>query len=120
MCNTLYRHRLYRRIRYYYLVKTPTRRVPFICRFDVRPQEVPHGRQLTYQVALNFGCPAFRAVRLLQPQAFESFDLQPFNYAQDPFRGDLVDLFCRDRLLIVEARKQNLEEVLANLSDSPL
>jgi hypothetical protein len=71
-------------------------------------------------VSYNFSCSAPGAIRFLHPQALERFDMEPFGYAHYACRGNLVDLFGCNGLLIVEAWKQNLEQVFANLSDRPI
>ena len=110
-----------KRIRHDHLIPARGRGIAIERRLHIRPQQLP--RSPAIAAGTRTGCSSassMRAIRLIEPQALANLLLQPVRDALHAVTRRPLQVIGMDGLLIVEPRKEKLEQILADRRNGPL
>src|SRR5579862_7164269 len=102
------------------LLVTARRGVAFVSRFHVVAQEFPHSRQAAQELHETLLGGGVGTIRLPDAEALADFRFQPVGDGAYAMRRDAGEVVRVDRLLVVKAGKEKLQEILADGGDRPL
>src|SRR3981081_1890546 len=94
--------------------------ISFIRRFDIRHQQLAYRRKRRAKFVEYRYCAPGWSIRSANPDTLTNLILQPDSNTGKPIARQSKQRSMMNRIIVVEPRKKNLQQIFADLTDSPL